>query len=66
MGLTGAWVWTEMRDVARGRQQFKNATADDLLASLETLLQDAYRALVTGELSEDNAAGFRDVQSSKS
>lgn len=47
--------------LAPARQQLKDATADDLLASLETLLPDVDRALVTGELGEDFAAGFREA-----
>ena len=43
------------------REQLKNATAADIVASLETLLPDVDRAVLTGEFGEDLAANFREA-----
>jgi pimeloyl-ACP methyl ester carboxylesterase len=44
----------------RAREQLKDATAADLVVSLETLLPDVDRAVLTGECGEDLAANFRE------
>jgi pimeloyl-ACP methyl ester carboxylesterase len=44
-----------------GREQLKDATAADVAASLETLLPDVDRAVLTGEFGEDLAANFREA-----
>ena len=43
------------------REQLKDATAADIVASLETLLPDVDRAVLTGEFGEDLAANFREA-----
>jgi hypothetical protein len=43
------------------REQLKDITAADVAASLETLLPDAGRAVLTGEFGEDMAASFREA-----
>jgi pimeloyl-ACP methyl ester carboxylesterase len=43
------------------REELKHATAADVVASLETLLPDVDRALLTGEFGEDLAANFREA-----
>lgn len=43
------------------REQLKNATAADLVASLGTVLPDVDRAVLTGEFGEDDAANFREA-----
>jgi pimeloyl-ACP methyl ester carboxylesterase len=43
------------------REQFKDITAADVAASLETLLPDVDRAVLTGEFGEDMAASFREA-----
>ena len=43
------------------REQLKNVTAADIVTSLETLLPDVDRAVLTGEFGEDMAANFREA-----
>lgn len=43
------------------REQIKDVTAADVASSLETLLPDADRAVLTGEFAEDMAASFREA-----
>jgi pimeloyl-ACP methyl ester carboxylesterase len=43
------------------REQLKAATAADLVASLDTLLPDVDRAVLTGEFGEDLAASFHEA-----
>ena len=43
------------------REQIKDVTAADVASSLETLLPDADRAVLTGEFAEDLAASFREA-----
>jgi pimeloyl-ACP methyl ester carboxylesterase len=43
------------------REQLKAITAADIAASLETLLPDVDRAVLTGEFGEDLAASFREA-----
>jgi pimeloyl-ACP methyl ester carboxylesterase len=43
------------------REQLKEATAADIVTSLETLLPDVDRAVLTGEFGEDLAANFREA-----
>jgi len=43
------------------REQLKDITAADVAASLETLLPDVDRAVLTGEFGEDMAASFREA-----
>jgi pimeloyl-ACP methyl ester carboxylesterase len=43
------------------REQLKGATAADVIASLETLLPDVDRAVLTGEVGEDLAANLREA-----
>jgi pimeloyl-ACP methyl ester carboxylesterase len=43
------------------REQLKDATGADIVASLETLLPDVDRAVLTGEFGEDLAAMFREA-----
>jgi pimeloyl-ACP methyl ester carboxylesterase len=43
------------------REQFKDITAADVASSLETLLPDVDRAVLTGEFAEDMAASFREA-----
>jgi pimeloyl-ACP methyl ester carboxylesterase len=43
------------------REQLKAATAADIVASLDTVLPDVDRALLTGEFGEDLAAGFHEA-----
>lgn len=43
------------------REQLKGITAADLASSLETLLPDVDRAVLTGEYAEDMAASFREA-----
>jgi pimeloyl-ACP methyl ester carboxylesterase len=43
------------------REQLKAATADDIVLSLETLLPDVDRAVLTGEFGEDLAANFHEA-----
>jgi len=43
------------------REQFTDATVADIVASLETLLPDVDRAVLTGEFGEDLAASFREA-----
>jgi pimeloyl-ACP methyl ester carboxylesterase len=43
------------------REQLKAATAADIVASLETLLPDVDRAVLTGEFGEDLAANFHEA-----
>ena len=43
------------------REQLKHVTAADVVTSLETLLPDVDRAVVTGEFGEDMAANFREA-----
>ena len=43
------------------REQLKDATGADIAASLETLLPDVDRAVLTGEFGEDLAAMFREA-----
>jgi len=44
------------------RKQFKDAAAAaDIVTSLETLLPDVDRAVLTGEFGEDLAANFREA-----
>ena len=43
------------------REQLKDATAADIAASLETLLPDVDRAVLTGEFGEDLVASFREA-----
>ena len=45
----------------RGREQLKDITAADLVSSLQTLLPDADKAVLTGEFGEDMAASFREA-----
>ena len=45
----------------REREQLKHVTAADIVASLETLLPDVDRAVLTGEFGEDLAASFREA-----
>ena len=52
----------ELRSYLRQeREQLKNITAADVAASLETLLPDVDRAVLTGEFGEDMAASFREA-----
>jgi pimeloyl-ACP methyl ester carboxylesterase len=44
-----------------GREQLKAATAADIVASLETLLPDVDRAVLTGEFGEDLVANFHEA-----
>ena len=43
------------------REQLKDATDADLVASLDTVLPDVDRAVLTGEFGEDDAANFREA-----
>jgi pimeloyl-ACP methyl ester carboxylesterase len=43
------------------REQLKDITAADVASSLETLLPDVDRAVMTGEFAEDMAASFREA-----
>jgi pimeloyl-ACP methyl ester carboxylesterase len=43
------------------REQLKNVTGTDIVASLGTLLPDVDRAVLTGEFGEDVAASFREA-----
>ena len=43
------------------REQLKDITAADVAASLETLLPDVDKAVLTGEFAEDMAASFREA-----
>ncbi len=43
------------------REQLKDITAADIVASLQTLLPDVDRAVLTGEFGEDMAASFREA-----
>ena len=43
------------------REQLKNATAAGIVASLETLLPDVDKAVLTGEFGEDLAASFHEA-----
>ncbi len=43
------------------REQLKDATGADIVASLQTLLPDVDRAVLTGEFGEDLAAMFREA-----
>jgi pimeloyl-ACP methyl ester carboxylesterase len=43
------------------REQLRNIQAADIVGSLESLLPDADRAVLTGEFGEDIAAGFREA-----
>jgi pimeloyl-ACP methyl ester carboxylesterase len=43
------------------REQLKDVTAADIVSSLETLLPDVDRAVLTGEFGEDIAASFREA-----
>ena len=43
------------------REQLKDATDADLVASLDTVLPDVDRAVLTGEFGEDMAANFREA-----
>lgn len=45
----------------REREQLKNIRPADIVGSLETLLPDADRAVLTGEFGEDMAASFREA-----
>ena len=45
----------------REREQLEHVTAADIVASLETLLPDVDRAVLTGEFGEDLAASFREA-----
>ncbi len=45
----------------RERDRLKQATVADVVASLETLLPDVDRAVLTGEFGEDLAASFREA-----
>ena len=52
----------ELRSYLRQeREQLKDITAADVAASLETLLPDVDRAVLTGEFGEDMAASFREA-----
>jgi pimeloyl-ACP methyl ester carboxylesterase len=42
------------------REELARATADDLITSLDSLLPDVDRAVLTGEFAEDTLAGFRE------
>jgi pimeloyl-ACP methyl ester carboxylesterase len=42
-------------------EQLREITADQIIASLETLLPDVDRAVLTGEFGDDMAAGFREA-----
>jgi pimeloyl-ACP methyl ester carboxylesterase len=46
------------------REQLKAATAADIVVSLETLLPDVDRAVLTGEFGEDLAANFHEAMRS--
>jgi pimeloyl-ACP methyl ester carboxylesterase len=43
------------------REQLRDIRAADIVASLESLLPDVDRAVLTGEFGEDTAAGFREA-----
>jgi pimeloyl-ACP methyl ester carboxylesterase len=43
------------------REQLKDVTAADVVTSLETLLLEVDRAVLTGEFGEDMAANFREA-----
>jgi pimeloyl-ACP methyl ester carboxylesterase len=43
------------------REQLKDVTAADIVSSLQTLLPDVGRAVLTGEFGEDIAASFREA-----
>ncbi|MBV9095611.1 MAG: alpha/beta hydrolase [Streptosporangiaceae bacterium] len=43
------------------REQLKDATAADIVASMETVLPDVDRAVLTGEFGEDVAASFHEA-----
>jgi len=52
----------ELQSFLRGmREQLTEITADDVAASLDTLLSEVDRAALTGEYAEDLAAGFREA-----
>ncbi len=52
----------ELRPYLLGlREQLKDATAADITGTLETLLPDVDRAVLTGEFGEDMAASFREA-----
>ena len=45
----------------RDSEQLRNVTASDIVSSLETVLPDVDRAVLTGEFGEDMAASFREA-----
>jgi pimeloyl-ACP methyl ester carboxylesterase len=45
----------------QAREHLKDITAAEIVSSLETLLPDVDRAVLTGEFGEDMAAGFREA-----
>jgi pimeloyl-ACP methyl ester carboxylesterase len=47
--------------LVREREQLKDITAADIVSSLETLLPDVDKAVLTGEFGEDLAASFREA-----
>jgi pimeloyl-ACP methyl ester carboxylesterase len=47
--------------LARECERFKNVTAADIVASLDTVLPSVDRAVLTGEFGEDLAAQFREA-----
>ena len=44
-----------------GGEQLRNISAGDIVSSLDTLLPDVDRAVLTGEFGEDTAASFREA-----
>jgi pimeloyl-ACP methyl ester carboxylesterase len=46
--------------LVRWRDELKDVTADDIVASLQSLLPDVDRAALTGEFGEDTAASFHE------
>jgi hypothetical protein len=49
----------QLRSYLHEREQLKNAHVADIVASLDSMLPDVDRAVLTGELGEDLAARFR-------
>jgi pimeloyl-ACP methyl ester carboxylesterase len=49
------------RNLDDGREQLKDAQPSDIIASLDTLLPDVDRAVLTDEFGEDMAASFREA-----
>ena len=51
----------DLRDARKEREQLKEVTSDAIVASMESILPDVDRAVLTGEFGEDLAASFREA-----